>query len=47
MALFVTRTDTIKDLGVQLDSKLHFRAHVRRHFLLIRKDAGLNRSITY
>jgi hypothetical protein len=43
----VTRTDTIKDLGVQLDAKLHFRAHVRRHFLPIRKDAGLNRSITY
>jgi hypothetical protein len=43
----VTRTDTIKDLRIQLDSKLHFRAHVRRRFLPIRKDAGLSRSITY
>lgn len=43
----LTRTDTIKDVGVNLDSKLHFRARVRGHFLLIRKDAGLNRSITY
>jgi hypothetical protein len=43
----VTRTDTIKDLGIQLDSILHFRAHVRRYFLPIRKDTGLNRSITY
>ena len=43
----VSPTDTIKDLAVQLNSKLHFRAHVRRHFLPIRKDAGLNNSITY
>jgi hypothetical protein len=43
----LTRTDTIKDLGVQLDSKLHFRAHVRRHILPIRKDARFIRPITY
>ena len=43
----VTRTDTINDLGIQLDLKLHFRAHVRQHFLPIRKDAGLNKFITY
>ena len=38
----LTRTDTTKDLGVQLYSKLHFRAHVRRHFLPVPKDARLN-----
>jgi hypothetical protein len=25
---FVTRTDAVKDLGVRLDSKLHFHIHV-------------------
>jgi hypothetical protein len=43
----LTRTDTIKDLGLQLDSILHFHAHVGRYFLPIRKDAGFNRSVTY
>jgi len=29
----IIRTETIKDLGIQLDSKLHFRAHVDYIFL--------------
>jgi len=38
----ITQTDTIKDLLVHLDSKLHFRAHIDYTFSPFRKDVGLN-----
>jgi hypothetical protein len=44
---FITRTDTIKDLGVQLDSKLHFHAHVDYIFSQSVRTLGLVRTKTY
>lgn len=38
----ITCTDTVEDLEVQLDSKLHIHGTCRLHFLPIRKDAGLD-----
>ena len=43
----ITRTDTIKDLGVQLDSKLHFHARVDCIFSQILRALGLIRTLTY
>jgi hypothetical protein len=43
----VTRTDTIKDLGVLLDSKLHFHARVDYIFSNSIKTLGLIRTVTY
>lgn len=40
------RTDTSKDLGIQLDSKLHFRAHVDYIFLQSVLILGVIRPIT-
>jgi len=34
--------DTVKDLGVQLDSKLHFTPTSTLRFLQVRKDVELN-----
>jgi hypothetical protein len=45
--LFITHTDTIKDLGVQLDSKLHFHAHVDYIFSQSVRTLGLIRTIIY
>jgi hypothetical protein len=45
--LFITRIDTIKDLGVQLYSKLHFHAHVDYIFSQSIKMLGLIRTVTY
>jgi hypothetical protein len=38
----IIRKDTIKDLCVQLDSKLHFYAHVDYIFFSIPQDFGIN-----
>jgi hypothetical protein len=43
----ITRTDTIKDLGVQLDSKLHFQAYVDYIFSQFQRILGLIRTLTY
>jgi hypothetical protein len=43
----ITRTDTIKDLGVQLDSKLHFHGHVDYIFSQSIRMLGLIRTIPY
>jgi hypothetical protein len=43
----VTRTSSIKDLGVLFDSKLHFHSHVEYVFSECMKLLGLIRSITY
>jgi hypothetical protein len=43
----VTRTETIKDLGILLDSKLHFHAHVDCIFSQSIKTLGLIRTVTY
>ncbi|PNF36364.1 hypothetical protein B7P43_G18042 [Cryptotermes secundus] len=43
----ITRTSSIKDLGVFLDSKLHFHTHVNYIFSERIKLLGLIRSITY
>jgi hypothetical protein len=43
----ITRTDTIKDLGVQLDSKLHFHAHFDYIFSQSVRTLGLIRTVTY
>jgi hypothetical protein len=45
--LFITRTDTIKDPGVQLDSKLHFHAHVNYISSQSVRTLGLIQTITY
>jgi hypothetical protein len=44
---FVTRTDTIKDLGIQLDSKLHSHAHVDYIFAQSIRMLGSIRTVTY
>ena len=41
------RTDTIKDLDVQLDSKLHFHAQVDYIFSQSLRPLGLIRTLTY
>jgi hypothetical protein len=43
----ITRTSSIKDLGVFFDSKLHFHSHVDNLFSECIKLLGLIRSITY
>jgi hypothetical protein len=43
----VTGTDTIKDLGILLDSKLHFHAHVDYIFSQSIKTLALIRTVTY
>jgi hypothetical protein len=43
----ITRTSSIKDLGVHFDSKLHFHSHVDYVFSECIKLLGLIRSITY
>jgi hypothetical protein len=42
----VTRTDTIKDLGILLDSKLHFHAHVDYIFSQSVRTLGSIRTVT-
>ena len=42
----ITRIDTIKDLGVQLDSKLHFHAHVDYIVSQSLRTLGLIRTLT-
>jgi hypothetical protein len=42
-----TRTDSIKDLGVFIDSKLHFHNHVDYIFSQCIKLLGLVRAITF
>jgi len=42
----ITQTDTIKDLVVQLDSKLHFHAHVDYIFSQSVRMLGLTRNVT-
>jgi hypothetical protein len=44
---FITRADTIKELGVQLDSKLHFHAHADYIFSQSVRMLGLIRTVTY
>jgi hypothetical protein len=43
----ITRTDTIKDFCVQLDSKLNFHARVDCIFSQILRALGLIRTLTY
>jgi hypothetical protein len=43
----ITRTDSITDLGIFLDSKLHFHTHVNHVFSCCIKLLGLVRSITF
>jgi hypothetical protein len=43
----VTGTETIKDLGMLLDSKLHFHAHVDYIFSKSIKTPGLIQTVTY
>jgi hypothetical protein len=43
----VTRTEFIKDLGVQIDSKLHFRHHVDYIFSQAVRLLGLIRTVTF
>jgi hypothetical protein len=43
---FITRTDSIKDLGVFIDSKLHFHNHVEYIFSQCIKLLGLVHTIT-
>jgi hypothetical protein len=43
----ITRTDSIKDLGVFIDVKLHFHDHVNYVFSRCIKLLGLARSITF
>ncbi|PNF40690.1 hypothetical protein B7P43_G02183 [Cryptotermes secundus] len=43
----ITRTSSVKDLGVFFDSKLHFHTHVNYIFSECIKLSGLIRSITY
>ena len=44
---YIAHVDTIKDLGVQLDSKLHFQAHVDYIFSQSVRTSGLIITITY
>jgi hypothetical protein len=44
---FIIRTDTIKDFGVELDSKLYFHAHVDYVISQSARMLGLIRTITY
>jgi hypothetical protein len=44
--LLIVRTDCVKDLGVMLDSKLHFR-HIDNLYSRALKLLGLIRFITY
>jgi hypothetical protein len=44
---FIIRMDTIKDLGVQLNSKLHFHAHVDYIFSQSLWTLGLIRTSTF
>ncbi|PNF19683.1 hypothetical protein B7P43_G05097 [Cryptotermes secundus] len=44
---FILRTDSIKDLGVLIDSKLHFHQHVDILFSQTMKLLGLIRTITF
>lgn len=44
---FILRTDCIKDLGIYLDSKLHFHQHVDHLFSHALKLLGLIRTITF
>jgi hypothetical protein len=43
----ITPTDIIKNLGVELDSKLHFHAHVDYIFSQSLRTTGLIRTLTY
>jgi hypothetical protein len=43
----ITRTDTIKDFGVQVHSKLHFHAHVGYIFSQTVRTLGTIRTVTY
>jgi hypothetical protein len=44
---YITRTDSIKDLGVFIDSKLHFHNHADYIFSQCIKLLGLVRAITF
>jgi hypothetical protein len=43
----IVRTDYVKDLGVKLDSKLHFHRHIDNLYSRALKVLGLIRFITY
>jgi hypothetical protein len=45
--LLIVRTDCVKDLGVMLDSKLHFHRHIVYLYSRALKLLGLISSITY
>jgi hypothetical protein len=45
--LLITQTECIKDLGVQIDSKLHFHHHVDYIFSQANRLLGLIRTVTF